>query len=100
MHEVGPASTLLGPITVVARGAYWVDWGDGSLEAGPFAFEGESYRTGRIFHTYRDTGSYTVAVRQTWVAESRLGSDSGTVRGLQTETSVPLDVDQIQAVIR
>jgi hypothetical protein len=97
-HRVGPAPTALGPIEVHATGAYYVDWGDGSPEEGPFAFEGEAYPGGRIVHTYRDTGTYTVTVRVAWSADWRLGGDSGTVPGLQTEASIPLEVRQLQAV--
>ncbi|MDQ3354916.1 MAG: hypothetical protein M3507_10670 [Actinomycetota bacterium] len=99
-HAIGPEPTALGPISVRATGAYWVDWGDGSPEAGPFAFEGEAYPTGHIWHGYRYRGDYTVTVRQAWTAEWSLGAESGTVGGLQTEASVALDVDEIQAVIR
>jgi hypothetical protein len=97
-HRVGPAATALGPIEVHATGAYYVDWGDGSPEEGPFGFEGAAYPTGRILHTYRDTGTYTVAVRVAWSADWRLGGDSGTVPGLRTEASIPLEVRQLQAV--
>ncbi|MGI9120329.1 MAG: hypothetical protein ACR2G7_09465, partial [Acidimicrobiales bacterium] len=98
-HSVGPADTELGPITVAATGTYWVDWGDGSPEAGPFAFEGEPYPRGRIWHNYRYTGDYTVTLRQTWSARWSLGGDSGTVEDLQTEASIPLEVHELQAVI-
>lgn len=97
-HRVGPAPTELGPIEVHATGAYYVDWGDGSPEEGPFLFEGEPYPSGRIVHTYRDTGTYTVTVREAWSAHWRLGGDSGTVPGLQTQASIPLEVRQLQAV--
>jgi hypothetical protein len=99
-HAVETSPTPLGPIQVEATSVYWVDWGDGSPEAGPFAFEGEAYPSGRIWHGYRNRGDYTVTVRQAWTAEWRLGADSGTVEGLQTEASIPLDVDEVQAVIR
>ncbi|HEV2767872.1 MAG TPA: PKD domain-containing protein [Acidimicrobiales bacterium] len=97
-HRVGPEPTELGPIEVHATGAYYVDWGDGSPEEGPFSFEGEAYPTGRIVHTYRDTGTYTVTVRVAWSADWRLGGDSGTVPGLRTQASIPLEVRQLQAV--
>jgi hypothetical protein len=99
-HAIGPEPTALGPISVEASGAYWVDWGDGSPEAGPFAFEGEAYPTGRIWHHYRWTGNYTVTLRQRWSATWSLGGDSGTVEGLLTETTVPVEVFEVQAVIR
>ncbi|MGI9119497.1 MAG: hypothetical protein ACR2G7_05150 [Acidimicrobiales bacterium] len=98
-HTAGPAATELGPINVEATGAYWVDWGDGSPEAGPFAFEGEANPTGRILHNYQFTGTYTVTLRQTWNAQWRLGGDSGTIEDLQTEASIPLEVQEVQAVI-
>jgi hypothetical protein len=99
-HALGPETTALGPISVEATGAYWVDWGDGSPEAGPFAFEGEAYPTGRIWHHYRWTGNYTVTLRQRWSATWSLGGDSGTVEGLLSETTVPVEVFEVQAVIR
>ncbi len=99
-HTLGPEPTALGPIAVEATGAYWVDWGDGSPEAGPFSFEGKAYPSGRIFHHYRYTGTYTVTLRQTWTAAWRLGGDQGTVDGLVTETTLPVEVFQVQAVIR
>jgi hypothetical protein len=99
-HAIGPEPTALGPISVEATGTYWVDWGDGSPEAGPFAFEGEAYPTGRIWHHYRWTGNYTVTLRQRWSADWSLGGDSGTVEGLLTETTVPVEVFEVQAVIR
>ena len=99
-HRVGPSTTELGPIVVEARSVYWVDWGDGSPEAGPFAFEGEAYPTGRIHHGYRYRGDYVVTVRQAWTAQWRLGADSRTVDGLVTEATVPVHVDEVQAVIR
>ncbi len=99
-HAIGPEDTPLGPVSVEATGVYFVDWGDGSPEAGPFAFEGEAYPTGRIFHHYRWTGEYTVTLRTSWSATWRLGRDSGTVEGLSTETTASVEVFEVQAVIR
>ena len=98
-HAMGDA-TPLGPVAVEATGAYFVDWGDGSPEAGPFAFEGEAYPSGRIFHHYDHTGRYTVTLRTRWAATWNLGGDSGTVEDLSTETSLPVEVFEVQAVIR
>lgn len=100
VHQVAPTDTPLGAITVEARSTYCVDWGDGTSEAGPFDFEGEAYPSGRITHNYQYTGSYTVTVRQTWTANWRLGTDSGTVDGLETRASIPLEVGELQAVIQ
>ncbi len=100
VHQVAPTDTPLGAITVEARSTYWVDWGDGTSEAGPFDFEGEAYPSGRITHNYQYTGSYTVTVRQAWTANWRLGTDSGTVDGLETRASIPLEVGELQAVIQ
>lgn len=99
-QAVGPEPTVLGPIALEATGAYWVDWGDGSPEAGPFDFEGEAYPHGRIFHHYRYTGDYTLTLRQTWTATWRLGGDQGTVEGLATAVTLPVEVFEVQAVIR
>ncbi len=98
-HAMGDA-TPLGPVAVEASGAYFVDWGDGSPEAGPFDFEGEPYPSGRIFHHYDHTGSYTVTLRTSWNATWNLGGDSGTVEGLSTQTTLPVEVFEVQAVIR
>ena len=100
LSHVMDEPTPLGPLEVEAKGEYFVDWGDGSPEAGPFAFEGEAYPTGRIFHHYRWTGDYTVTLRTSWSATWRLGGDSGTVEGLRTETTTPVEVFEVQAVIR
>jgi hypothetical protein len=43
---------------------------------------------------------YTVTLRQRWSATWSLGGDSGTVEGLLTETTVPVEVFEVQAVIR
>ena len=99
VHHVGPQPTELGPLTAVARSRYWVDWGDGTGETGPFDFEGEAYPTGRIWHFYQYTGTYTITLRQTWTADWSLGGDSGTVDGLETQATTTVDVDEIQAVI-
>ena len=96
--HVVDGSTILGPIGVAARGAYYVNWGDGSPEEGPFAFEGQPYPNGRITHFYEYAGLYTVTVREAWFADWRLGGDSGTVTDLQTSASIPLEVRELQAV--
>lgn len=100
VHTVGPEPTQLGPIAVEATAVYWVDWGDGTPEAGPFPFEGGPYPGGRISHVYQFTGNYTVTVRQAWTADWSLGADSGTVDDLRTEASIPLQVGELQAVIQ
>lgn len=98
-HSVD-GDTVLGPIGVTARGAYYVSWGDGTPEQGPYAFEGGPYPNGRITHLYERKGTYTVTVREVWQADWQLGGDSGTVTGLQTTASIPLEVRELQAVRR
>jgi hypothetical protein len=96
-HAVN-GTTVLGPISVTARGAYYVNWGDGTPEQGPFTFEGEPYPRGRITHLYENEGLYNVTVREAWTADWNLGGDSGTVTGLQTAATIPLEVRELQAV--
>lgn len=98
--HVVDGDTILGPINVTARGVYYVNWGDGTPEQGPYAFEGGPYPDGRITHLYERKGTYTVTVREVWEADWQLGGDSGTVPGLQTTASIPLEVRELQAVRR
>lgn len=95
-------STPLGELTVVARGTYWVDWGDGTPPgfAGPYASEGLPWPSGRIRHTYDVAGSYDVVVREDWTASWSLGAASGTLGVLHTQASIRgLQARQLQSLI-
>jgi hypothetical protein len=95
-------NTPLGILTITARGSYLVDWGDGTLPTwtGPYHEEGGPYPNGRIFHTYDNTGTVTVTVREAWTASWALGPASGVLAALQTTATVAgFPVRQLQAVI-
>lgn len=100
--EIGHAytnATVLGSLEITAKGSYAVDWGDGTT-TGPHAFEGSPWPDGRITHDYLRVGSYDVVVTERWTATWRLGSESGTLRTLQTTGRInAFPVEQIQAVI-
>lgn len=91
--------TVFGPLEIVARGSYIIDWGDGE-RSGPHAFEGKPWPDGRITHDYLEVGVYDVVVMERWTATWRLGGESGVLRTLQTTGRIEdFPVEQIQAVI-
>ena len=91
--------TTFGPLQIVARGSYSVDWGDGET-SGPHSFEGMPWPDGRITHDYVKIGAYDIVVTERWTATWRLGGESGNLRTLQTTGRIDdFPVEQIQAVI-
>ena len=95
-------ATPLGPLTITARGSYFVDWGDGTLPtwSGPYRQEGGPYPGGQVFHTYDFTGTVNVTVREVWTATWALGPAHGALSALHTTGTVPgFPVRQLQAVI-
>ncbi len=95
-------ATPLGPLTITARGSYFVDWGDGTLPTwtGPYRQEGGPYPGGQVFHTYDFTGTVNVTVREVWTATWALGPAHGALSALHTTGTVPgFPVRQLQAVI-
>lgn len=91
--------TAFGPLEIVARGAYAVDWGDGET-SGPHSFEGKPWPHGQITHDYLNVGSYDIVVTERWTANWRLGGESGVLRTLQTTGRIEdFPVEQLQAVI-
>lgn len=91
--------TVFGPLEIVASGTYTVDWGDGET-TGPYNFEGAPWPNGRISHQYRDVGQYDIVVTERWIADWRIGDESGVLRRLQTTGRInDFPVQQIQAVI-
>ena len=95
-------ATPLGPLTITARGSYFVDWGDGTLPTwtGPYRQEGGPYPGGQVFHTYDFTGTVNVTVREVWTATWALGPAHGALSVLHTTGTVPgFPVRQLQAVI-
>lgn len=105
-NTVAPApyrfATPLGPLIIVAHGAYLVDWGDVHDPgwSGPYPYEGEPYPNGTISHTYDWTGTVTITVREVWTATWRLGPWSGDLSGLATAGAVHgYRVYQLQSII-
>lgn len=91
--------TTFGPLEIVAKGSYMVDWGDGET-TGPYAVEGKPWPDGQITHDYLKVGSYDIVVTERWTATWRLGGERGTLRALQTTGRIDdFPVEQIQAVI-
>lgn len=92
--------TVFGPLEIVAKGSYTVNWGDGTT-TGPHAFEGKAWPEGKITHEYLDIGKYDVVVTEKWTATWRLGGESGILRTLQTSGRIDdFPVEQIQAVVQ
>jgi len=92
-------NSIFGPVEIVAKGSYMVDWGDGET-SGPYSFEGQPWPDGQITHEYIDVGTYDVVVTESWTATWKLGGESGTLRTLQTTGRIDnFPVQQIQAVV-
>lgn len=92
--------TAFGALSVVAKGSYTVDWGDGT-SSGPYPFEGRPWPDGQITHDYLEVGSYDIVVTERWTATWNLGGETGVLRALQTTGRIEdFPVEQIQAVIR
>ncbi len=91
--------TPLGPLTLEARGRYYVDWGDGTRD-GPYTVEGRPWPDGEITHRYIHVGRYDVVVTEEWTADWRVAGFGGQLGGMQTEGRIPdLRVEQIQVVV-
>jgi hypothetical protein len=92
--------TIFGPLQIVSTGRYYVDWGDGKGETGPYSVEGGAWPDGRITHQYTHVGTYNIQVTEKWVGQWQLGGESGTLRTLETSGTIAnFPVQQIQAVI-
>ena len=93
------ANTPFGPLTIVATGKYYVDWGDGT-KTGPHSAEGEPWPDGKIKHEYIHIGNYDVVVTERWAATWSFGDQSGTLDELRTVGRIEdFPVQQIQAVV-
>ncbi len=98
-HSFTEPNTPFGPLTIVARGWYYVDWGDGT-HTGPHADEGGPWPDGEIKHEYLRVGDYDVVVTERWTATWSFGSQSGTLDELRTVGGIDeFPVQQIQAVV-
>ncbi|HZU72083.1 MAG TPA: hypothetical protein VE990_04860 [Acidimicrobiales bacterium] len=91
--------TGAGGLVITAAGTFYVDWGDGSPMAGPFADAGGPYPSGDITHTWTTAGSYTVTVYEKWTAHWSLNGHQGTLTTLRTVGSLPaFQVRQLESV--
>lgn len=91
--------TVFGPLVIVAKGSYVIDWGDGET-SGPHSFEGTPWPDGRITHDYLHVGNYDIVVTERWTATWSLGGEAGVLRTLQTTGRIDgFPVEQIQAVV-
>jgi hypothetical protein len=97
--DVYTNDTSFGSLRIQAKGAYTIDWGDGTT-SGPYSFEGQQWPDGRITHQYLKVGSYDVVVIEKWTATWSLGGEAGVLRTLQSSGRLDnFPVEQIQAVI-
>ncbi len=88
-----------GPLTIIATGRYYVDWGDGE-SSGPHSSEGKSWPHEQITHDYQWAGTYDVVVTQRWTASWSLAGQSGILRELRTTGRIDdFPAREIQAVI-
>ncbi len=91
--------TPIGPLRIESRGAYYVDWGDGT-KTGPHTTEGRPWPDGTITHTYIHVGHYDVVVTEVWSADWSLGPASGDLTGQRTVGRIDdFRVEQIQVVV-
>jgi len=98
-HTYSEPNTPFGPLTIVATGRYYVDWGDGT-HTGPHAAEGGPWPDGDIKHGYIHVGAYDVVVTERWTATWNFGEQSGTLDELRTVGRIEdFPVQQIQAVV-
>ena len=98
-HSSTEPDTPFGPLTIVAIGRYYVDWGDGT-RTGPHSAEGKPWPEGRITHEYIHIGDYDVVVTERWTATWSFGSESGSLDELRTVGRIDdFPVQQIQAVV-
>lgn len=92
-------ATRFGPLEIVAKGTYMIDWGDGET-SGPHGFEGKAWPDGKITHDYLKIGRYNVIVTEKWTATWSLDGEHGVLRTLQTTGRIDnFPVEQIQAVV-
>jgi hypothetical protein len=98
-HTFTEPNTPFGPLEIVAKGAYYVDWGDGT-KTGPHPHEGGPWPDGRIKHEYLRVGTYDIVVTERWTATWSFGTESGNLDELRTVGRIEdFPVQQIQAVV-
>ena len=98
-HTYSEPDTPFGPLEIVARGKYYVDWGDGTT-TGPHSAEGGPWPDGEIKHEYIHIGAYDVVVTERWTAPWSFESALGTLNELRTVGRIDdFPVQQIQAVV-
>lgn len=91
-------STPLGPVVLNATGRFTVDWGDGTSDT--YTVTGAPYPDSLLTHTWRDRGTYDIAVTAQWSIDWSYAGQTGTVTGLTTTGAIPaFTVYELQAVV-
>jgi hypothetical protein len=86
-------------VTVTATGMTEVDWGDGTVAT--YDVPGTPWPEGSVTHTYRDTGTVSISVTDTWQVTYRvpaLGIEDTVTAPLPASTLDEFEVQQVQAV--
>jgi hypothetical protein len=92
-----------GHLVLDAASTLEVDWGDGLVE-GPLATTGGPWPDGDVVHVYESVGDVPITVTQTWSVTWTYAGFTGTIATLdgapiQTEATILLPVDEVQAVV-
>ena len=82
-------TTLAGQeILGIAHGSLSVDFGDGTVIA-PTTNLGGVWPNGDLSHPYGSTGCFRITVTENWSISYSVGGQSGTLRGISTQGSIP-----------
>jgi hypothetical protein len=86
-------------VTVTATGTTEVDWGDGTVVT--YHSPGAPWPDGEVVHTYRDAGTVTISVLDTWEVTYRvpaLGIVDTVTAPLPARALDAFEIQQVQAV--
>ena len=77
-----------GGVRALAQGTLMVDWGDGSVPAGPTTATGGPWPLGDLRHDY-SPGCYQVSVTVNWLVRYQAAGLHGTLSGIRTSGVIP-----------